>query len=231
MLDSYREFQSPANHRAVERTRSPTTTAIPVPVTFPESYPFSLVSLLPNAPRNSPNTLTSDCNLFFNPGLGETAIVFLSLVLSSPRKHILNFLESSLEIEGRDNFASLLSQFFKVSASILENDAFPASWLNVNILAHKVLIKMMDPVATLLEQNFIPDQDAGFQFDSSLWRECFYMLLKLLSSEQLVIEEFSPQVRINDTVARLASPDGDCRNVVPFGALRAIYGVRELLSS
>lgn len=89
----------------------------------------------------------------------------------------------------------------------------------------------MDPVATLLEQNFIPDQDAGFQFDSSLWRECFYMLLKLLSSEQLVIEEFSPQVRINDTVARLASPDGDCRNVVPFGALRAIYGVRELLSS
>lgn len=121
-------------------------------------------------------------------------------MLSSPRKHILNFLESSLEIEGRDNFTSLLSQFFKVSASILENDAFPASWLNVNILAHKVLIKMMDPVATLLEQNFIPDQDAGYQFDSSLWRECFYMLLKLLSSEQLVIEEFSPQVRVRHRI-------------------------------
>lgn len=59
---------------------------------------------------------------------------------------------------------------------------------------------MMDPVATLLEQNFIPDQDAGYQFDSSLWRECFYMLLKLLSSEQLVIEEFSPQVRVRHRI-------------------------------
>jgi dedicator of cytokinesis protein 3 len=61
-------------------------------------------------------------------------------------------------------------------------------------LAHKVLIKMMDPVATLMEREFIPEQDAVYQFDSNLWREAFYMLLKLLSSEQLVIEEFSPQV-------------------------------------
>lgn len=120
--------------------------------------------------------------------------MFLVLVLSSPRKHVLNFLESSLEIEGRDNFATLLSQFFKVSTSILDNDAFPSSWLNVNILAHIVLIKMMDPVASLLERDFIPDQDATFSFDARLWREGFYMLLKLLSSEQLVIEEFSPQV-------------------------------------
>jgi dedicator of cytokinesis protein 3 len=164
-------------------------------VTFPESYPFSLVALLPNASRNAPHTtLTSEGNSIFNPGLGETAIVFLVLVLSSPRKHILNFLESSLEIEGRDNFASLLSQFFKVSASILDNDAFPSSWLNVNILAHKVLIKMMDPVASLMERDFIPEQNAVYQFDPNLWREGFYMLLKLLSSEQLVIEEFSPQV-------------------------------------
>ena len=58
---------------------------------------------------------------------------------------------------------------------------------------------MMDPIATLLERDFIPDQDAGFQFDSNLWREGFYMLLKLLSSEQLVIEEFSPQVCLTDT--------------------------------
>lgn len=194
LLDSYREFQNPVNHRAVERTRTSSTTAVPVPVTFPESHPFSLVALLPDAPRNAPHTLTGEGNQIFNPGLGETAIVFLVLVLASPRKHILNFLESSLEIEGRDNFASLLSQFFRVSASILDNDAFPSSWLNVNILAHKVLIKMMDPVASLLERDFIPDQDADYQFDSNLWREGFYMLLKLLSSEQLVIEEFSPQV-------------------------------------
>jgi hypothetical protein len=187
-LDSYREFQNPASYRAVEQARAPTPSTLPV--TFPESYPFSLVAYLPTASRKSLGAKED----LFNPGLGETAIVFLVLVLSSPRKHILNFLESSLEIEGRNHFAALLSQFFKVATSILQNDAFPSSWLNVNILAHKVLVKMMDPVATLMERDYIPEQDDEESFDSNLWKEGFYMLLKLLSSEQLVIEEFSPQV-------------------------------------
>ncbi|KII92851.1 hypothetical protein PLICRDRAFT_696130 [Plicaturopsis crispa FD-325 SS-3] len=207
LLDSYREFQSSASHRAVERTRSQTTLASSVPVTFPESYPFSLVASLPNPPRNSQKTsLTNSNNTLFNPGLGETAIVFLVLVLSSPKKHILDFLESSLEIERRDNFTAFLSQFFAVSTSILQNDAFPATWLNVNILAHQVLIKIMDPIATVLQREFIPDQESGFEFNANLWKEGFHMLLKLLSSEQLVIEEFSPQKR--RAVWRLA---GDIR--------------------
>ncbi|KAG2121394.1 hypothetical protein BD769DRAFT_1479223 [Suillus cothurnatus] len=198
LLDSYREFQNPANHRAVERTRTrtPTTTTAAVPVTFPESYPFSLMALLPNAPRNATSTsLTHEDNLVFNPGLGETAIVLLSLLLSAPTKHIYNFLESSYDIEGKENFASLLTQFFKVATSILENDAFPSNWLNVNILTHKVLIKMMDPVATLLKRIFIPPPSASLQFKAELWKDAFFMLLKLLSSEQLVIEDFSPQKR------------------------------------
>ncbi|KAG1853079.1 C2 domain in Dock180 and Zizimin proteins-domain-containing protein [Suillus subluteus] len=161
LLDFYREFQNPANHRAVERT------------------------LLPVFPH-----------LVFNPGLGETAIVLLYLLLSAPTKHIYNFLESSYDIEGKENFASLLTQFFKVAISILENDAFPNNWLNANILTHKVLIKMMDPIATLLKRIFIPPPLASHPFKAELWQDTFFMLLKLLSSEQLVIEDFSPQARM-----------------------------------
>lgn len=120
--------------------------------------------------------------------------MLLVLILSSPRRNISSFLNSSLEIEGKDKFVTLLSQFFGVAISILENTAFPKSWLNVNILAHKVLVKMMDPVASILERDFIPDPEIENQFDAILWRDGFYMLLKLLSSDQLVIEEFSPQV-------------------------------------
>jgi dedicator of cytokinesis protein 3 len=217
LLDSYREFQNPASHRAVEQIRSPTPSLLPV--TFPESYPFSLVAYLPNAP--SRNSLSTKEDLF-NPGLGETAIVFLVLILSSPRKHILNFLESSLEIEGQSHFAALLSQFFKVATSILQNDAFPSSWLNVNILAHKVLIKMMDPVSTLMERDFIPDQESEQSFDSNLWKEGFYMLLKLLSSEQLVIEEFSPQVRVL-CLSRCIFAKLRVRNVAQSGGLLAMF--------
>jgi dedicator of cytokinesis protein 3 len=150
----------------------------------------------PNAPRNVtsvPNIAEEHDN--FNPGLGETAIVLLALILSAPTKHIYNFLESSYDIEGKDNFASLLMQFFKVAISILDNDAWPSTWLNVNILAHKVLIKMMDPVATLLKGIFIPPASDCQQFKSDLWHDAFHMLFKLLSSDQLVIEDFTAQVR------------------------------------
>ncbi|EPQ57371.1 hypothetical protein GLOTRDRAFT_137711 [Gloeophyllum trabeum ATCC 11539] len=208
LLDSYVELQNPLSIRAIERTRSPTTLTASAPVTFPESYPFSLLAHPPNSagPRYNPVGPTSN-KAVFNPGLGEAAIVFLTLILSSPKKNILNFLiDQMLEIEGRDNTRNFLSQLFKVSASIVDNGAFPHNWLNVNILAHKVLIKLMDPVATLMERHFVPHEHAPFQFDAALWQECVYVLLKLCSSEQLMIEEFSPQRR--RAVWRLA---GDIR--------------------
>ncbi|KAG9316449.1 putative cytoplasmic protein [Chiua virens] len=196
LLDSYREFQNPVNHRAIERTKTHSTSPAPVPVTFPESYPFSLMASLPSSPRNSASAanIIEDPNTF-NPGLGETAIVLLALILSAPTKHIYNFLESSYDIEGKDNFAALLTQFFRVATSILDNDAWPSTWLNVNILAHKVLIKMMDPVSTLLKSIFIPSPSATEEFKSELWRDAFHMLFKLLSSDQLVIEDFTAQKR------------------------------------
>jgi dedicator of cytokinesis protein 3 len=193
LLDAYKEFQSPANARALERTRSPATLVTPVPTVFPSSYPFSLISSLPPSKSNAGGAQLSQSQVF-NCGLGEAAIVFLVLILSAPRKHLIGFLEGILEIEGQDNFANLLSKVFKVGISILNNDAFPKSWLNVNILAHRVLLKIIDPISTLLINNFIPDQKEAYQFNSNLWRDGFALLLKLLSSDQLVIEEFSPQV-------------------------------------
>lgn len=66
--------------------------------------------------------------------------------------------------------------------------------MNINILAHKVLIKIMEPISAVMEKNFIPPSQLESQFNANLWRECMSMLLKLLSSDQLMIEEFSPQV-------------------------------------
>ncbi|KAL0956056.1 hypothetical protein HGRIS_002226 [Hohenbuehelia grisea] len=204
LLESYREFSSPATRKLLERNRSSPGTKASVPVTFPESYPFSLAASLPEPPRGT-SALTRDADMLFNPGLGETAMVLIVLFLSSPKKDILNFLESSLDIEGRERFISFISQFFKVATSIIDNEPFPKKWLNVNVLAHKVLIKAMEPIATVLEKDFIPS-DPSVQFNAPLWRDAFNMLLKLLSSEQLIIEDFSPQKR--RAVWRLA---GDIR--------------------
>ena len=184
-----------------------------MPVSFPESYPFSLFAHTPSTDQNVSSAAASSQSIqgaVFNCTLAEIAVVFLVLVLSSPKKDIMNFLEASLEIEGKENFAALISGFFKVACSVLDNDAFPSNWLNVNILAHKVLVKMVDPVARILVRDFIPDQEEAYNFNNNLWREALYMLLKLLSSEQLVIEEFSPQV----------SPDIGCLNLHSSGIQR-----------
>lgn len=125
----------------------------------------------------------------------KIACVFVTLLLLAPRKIFVNWLEATLEVEGKDNFARLLVQIFKVSRSILENQAYPADWLNINILAHRVLVKIVEPVADILERDFIPQQQASFSFNTSLWRDFFGMLLTLLASPQLLIEEFSPQKR------------------------------------
>lgn len=194
LLESYRELQNTANVYAVERKRTPTTSPSTTLVTFPESYPFSLIAQLPRAPKGFNGVYQAEGQVLFSPAQGETAIVLLVIILSSPKKYLLSFFEGVFEIEGRDKFAALLLQLFRVATSILDNDAWPANWLNVNIMAHKVLVKMMDAVAVLLEKRFIPDDDATFRFNTELWREAFQVLLKLLSSDQLVIEEFSPQV-------------------------------------
>jgi dedicator of cytokinesis protein 3 len=168
-----------------------------MPVSFPESYPFSLIARLPStSTADKRDSMSSKEGPIFNVGLGETAIVILVLVMSAPKQDLQNFLMSYMEIERKENVTHLLNQLFQVAASILENRAFPSNWLNVNILAHVALIRLMDPIADLLEVHYIPTTESDGHFNSTLWKAAVSTLLRLLSSEQLVIEDLSPQVSL-----------------------------------
>ncbi|KIO32188.1 hypothetical protein M407DRAFT_67006 [Tulasnella calospora MUT 4182] len=109
----------------------------------------------------------------------------------------VEYLLSLLPRQGKENTARLLLSFFQVAISILNNEAFPDKWLNVNILCHRVMLKIFDPIAFILLRDFIPHQErsSGDGFNVRLWRDALSTLLKLLASDQLVIEEFSPQKR------------------------------------
>lgn len=149
-------------------------------------------------PSQSPSTADKRDSLstlegaLFNVGLGETATVILVIACSAPKAGLQDWLSQTLEIEGKDNMTALLNQTFSVAQSILDNEAFPKNWLNMNIFAHVALIRLMDAVADTLEQQYIPVDDTPL--DATLWRAAISTLLQLLSSEQLVIEELSPQV-------------------------------------
>lgn len=195
LLESYHELRAPANLQAIDRVRSPVTMAAPIPIAFPSTYPFSLIANSSVPTRTLVNGVLHETPNYFNSGLGEAAIVLIVLLLSSPRKDIISFLEATLEIEGPEKLARMFTTIFSVITSILGNEAFPSKWLNVNILAHKLTLKLVEPIASLMIRNFIPEQPQSHDFNQTLWYDYFYMLLKLLSSPQLVIEEFSPQVR------------------------------------
>jgi dedicator of cytokinesis protein 3 len=168
-----------------------------MPVTFPESYPFSLIARLPStSPADKRDSLSSREGTLFNAGLGETAIVILVLATSALKTDLHNSLTSTFDVEGKEHTTHLLNQIFQVATSILDNNAFPANWLNVNILAHVALIRLMDPIADILETYYIPTDDADGPLNGELWRMAISTLLKLLSSEQLVIEDLSPQVGV-----------------------------------
>ncbi|CAJ0750079.1 14_t:CDS:2, partial [Entrophospora sp. SA101] len=71
----------------------------------------------------------------------------------------------------------------------------PKSWLNMNMIAHKTFLKVLEPISIMMEKNYIPDKEAPNSFNEELWREYFNCLLCLLTSRHLVIEDFTPQKR------------------------------------
>lgn len=201
LLETYKVFASPLTKDAITRHRSPSTVSSTVPVIFPSVYPFPLISKLPDGELAHPPSRSSRRHqrkvqqTYLNCGLGEIASVLTVLVMLSPRRHLSGFLDEQLDIDGKEKLGEFLMNFFEVATSILLNEAFPSSWLNINILCHQMVLKMADPVAALLVRDFIPPADQSESFDTALWRNGLNMLLTLLSSEQLVIERFKPQRR------------------------------------
>ncbi|EGF98551.1 uncharacterized protein MELLADRAFT_40818 [Melampsora larici-populina 98AG31] len=210
LLDSFTELENPANIEAVQRLGTTASVISPVPIVFPASYPFSLLSSLPTKPTfgsNHPNQSQSVPST--QNGLGEIAAVMVTMILLSPDRLLSSFLEVMLEVEGKQNLTAFLSKLFKVFHSILKNKVFPANWLNINILSHKTSLKLVRVVARLMEREFIPPfatlnrtpvsgdptSDPNRVFNSELWSDFFVLLHGLLSSQHLVIEEYPPQKR------------------------------------
>lgn len=220
LLDSFTELENPLNIEAVQRLGTTASVISPVPLVFPASYPFSLLNSLPTKPtylqissHSAPMLSTHGQSALPSTqnSLGEVAAVIITMILLSPDRLLSSFLEVMLEVEGKTNFAGFLSKLFRVFHSILKNKAFPANWLNINILSHKISLKLIQIVARLLQREFIPpfsSSDSSPQsqasndrytpkekFNSELWSDFFVLSHGLLASQHLVIEEYPPQKR------------------------------------
>lgn len=190
LIDSFREVENGANLESIKRQRT-TVAAVPlIPPTFPSSYP---VSLLSRTPVLEGQVLHDQDRPTLQGMLGELACIFVTLLSLPPLKILKSWLEATLEVVGEENFLSLLIQIFQMAKSILANEAYPSHWLNINIFAQRVIVSILDPISDFLSNHFMPSPLTGESINLPLWQEFFSLLLAVLTSPHLCVDEFPPQ--------------------------------------
>lgn len=173
LLEYYGELQSDQLLRGIQQNPTQVAAASIAPSVFPTAHPFYLLSKEAEA-TEVPVRLT------LRHLKGELAAVIISMLQLCRGNVITNFLEATLEVEGTDHFINLLTHLFRFERAIIEQDAFPGSWLNFNLVAHRVILKSFECCTPLMQREYIPPQDSTFLFNYTLWREFLEALFTLL---------------------------------------------------
>ncbi|TWU78834.1 hypothetical protein ED733_007444 [Metarhizium rileyi] len=140
---------------------------------FPSAYPFS--------------TKNVSVALTFDESLAELSAI-LSAVSSCPAG-------MQLELAAEVDQATILENLLRVYMSILSGEAFPQCWLSLHIYHHKSTMRILQYVAGLMLEAFLPDPDEAESFNMELWKLFFTTLLKLVGSTSLALETFPEQKR------------------------------------
>ncbi|OBT49372.1 hypothetical protein VE00_00506 [Pseudogymnoascus sp. WSF 3629] len=142
---------------------------------FPSSYPFPSKPIEGSKPE-------------FDEALVELSAI-LSAVSNRPQGMQLELAE--------DEMSTLLQDALRVHTSILECEAFPKSWLSIRIYHHRSTMKTLEYIAKILLESFLPDpeEEAGMDYNTDLWKSFFTTLLKLIGSDALALETFPEQKR------------------------------------
>lgn len=139
---------------------------------FPTSYPF------PSKPMLRPSKF-------------DEVLVELSAILSA-----VSMQPAGIQLElTADGMAKILQDTLNVHLSILNCEAFPASWLSVHAYHHRSTMKTLEYIGGILLDSFIPDPDDAEQYNTELWKVFFTVLLKVIGSDILALETFPEQKR------------------------------------
>ena len=136
-------------------------------------------------PFVSKSTNTEDV---FDEALIELAALMSTISTAAPpQAQSMNFHDQDL--------TTYIVSVMEVQTSLLESEAFPETWLSLNIYYHRSAMKILEYVSGILIQSFLPDPDHAEIFNMELWRAFFMTLLKLVGSETLALETFPEQKR------------------------------------
>jgi len=168
------------------------------PDVFPMSHPFALLSELPPPSLLDKRSAAEDglpISKTFVCGTVEITVVVFTLILAAPRHNVLRWLTELYEIEGAMTSSKILRSIFNFCTATIRNEAFPAQWLTLNLMCLGSVVRLLDPIAELLEHSFIPAVDDMETFDADLWRSLFVLLCDFCGNQQLELEDMTQQRR------------------------------------
>ena len=140
---------------------------------FPTQYPF-------------PGRPTGDREVEIDEVLVELSAV-LSALSNSP---------SGMQLElADDDLGVILENTLRVHMSILQGEAFPASWLSMHIFHHKSTMRTLQYLSSILLETMLPHPDEAENFNTDIWKMFFTTLLTLVGSSSLALETFPEQKR------------------------------------
>ena len=140
---------------------------------FPNAYPLI--------------TKTADSNDQF-----EGVLIELSALASTIARIKTNTLPRLHEDQSLSDY--ILSTL-TVLRSLLNNEAYPSTWLSLHIYHHSSALVILRYLDGLLSSSFLPDPEDAENFDMQLWKAYLETLLLLVSSPSLTLESFPEQKR------------------------------------
>lgn len=158
------------SYRAIQDT--PRSVKKTLSLLFPTTYPFPTRPTTTQAPF-------------------DEALIEISAVLAALCNLPINI---HMDLP-KEDLATLLFAMLKVYISILDDEAFPSSWLSVHIFHHKATMRALEKISGVLFDSFLPHPDEADQFNTDLWRSFLDALLKLVGSDALALETFPEQKR------------------------------------
>jgi dedicator of cytokinesis protein 3 len=139
---------------------------------FSKTYPFS------SRPTTTKETF-------------DEALLELAALMSS----ISEISAASTNSVPNQELSAYIHSTLNVQQSILACEAYPESWLSLNIYHHRSSLEILGYISTLLKKSFLPSPDFAEDFDMELWKTFFTTLLKIVGSEVLALETFPEQKR------------------------------------
>ncbi|KAI4203250.1 MAG: hypothetical protein LQ350_001947 [Teloschistes chrysophthalmus] len=139
---------------------------------FPRSYPF------PSQPVSTPERF-------------DEALMELAALLGHCPGAMLNQVLTGLG----PNTAETISATLDVLSSILRKEAFPNLWISLLLYHHHVVLQTLESIHQVMAVKYLPSPDDADDFDTALWSKYFTLLIQLVGSETLTLENFAEQKR------------------------------------